>query len=239
MNWHLVGSEAIGSSTSEIGSQRIIGSWIKKDRQDLKTKNWVMLFLGSLIQKSHAANLNNNEIMAEMLRHRMSGEIVLGSPCLNESQIFEIILKTGQHLNLTFDPFPWIYYDDDLPFGTELLTILRDCSSHTVESARMYFFFKQLIIQERLETVIASTMNSVAPKADKTVQEDLSSVNMWYNKLDDIFRFSLASALSPLSSTKQQRQLSTLKPPFWNDTHSVAEEECEEASCQLGEYVRK
>ena len=217
---------------SKNNSQSLENLWNdEKGEQGVHGKNWMMVFIMSLVQKSQIANLTKEEMFGPFLRFRWSNEIMLYSPCLNESQIFDVIFKTAKHLRLKVEATPWIR-DDDLALGIELLTILQDCSSHLVESVKMGFFFEDLITHHSLETVIASTMNSIRPRANKTMLEDFSSVNMWYNKLDDIFKFSLGDELSALTSTKQQRLLSDESPPFWTISQKNDEGKC----CQSGKH---
>ena len=80
----------------------------------------------------------------------------------------------------------------------------------------MFFFFEHLIKHHSLETLIASTMNSIAPRADKNIK-DISSVNLWYTRLDEIFDFELGAALEAFSTTNQQNLMKALKPPFLLD----------------------
>ena len=136
------------------------------------------------------------------------------SPCLNDSQIFGVISKTGFENGLSLDQTPWI--NDDPIIATELFTALRDCPEHLNESAKMFFFFEHLIKHHSLETLIASTMNNIKPRADKTIN-DFSSVNMWYRRLDEIFDFELDSALEAFSTSNQQISMRFLNPPFLMD----------------------
>ena len=136
--------------------------------------------------------------------------IALDSPCLKDS-LFGAISKAEYDIGLTLDLTPWI--DDDQMIATELFTALRDCPEHLNESAKMFFFFEHLIKHHSLETLIASTMNNIAPRADKSIK-DFSSVNMWYRRLDEIFDFELDTALDGFSTTSQQMWMRMANPPF-------------------------
>ena len=138
-------------------------------------------------------------------------KIVPDSPCLNDNQILNIISKAEYDIGLTLDLTPWI--DDDVMMVTALLTALRDCPEHLIESAKMFFFFENLIKHYSLQTLIASTMNNIAPRADKKIK-DFSSVNMWYRRLDEIFDFELGSALEAFSTSTQQMWMKISNPPF-------------------------
>ena len=109
----------------------------------------------------------------------------------------------------------WIR-NDDLPFATELYTALRDCPEHLIESAKMFFFFEHLIKHHSLETLIASTMNSIAPRADKNMK-DFFSVDLWYKRLDEVYDFKLGPALNAFSTIKQKDLMKGLDPPFLMD----------------------
>ena len=88
--------------------------------------------------------------------------IVPDSPCLNNSLIFGAISKAKFDSGLSLDLNPKI--NDNL---TELFTALCDCPEHLIESAKMFFFFEHLIKHHSLDTLIASTINNIAPRAEK------------------------------------------------------------------------
>ena len=116
-----------------------------------------------------------------------------------------------------------------MAFGTELYSVLKDYSNTSIESAKMFIFFESLIMHHSLETLIASTVNTITPRANNV--QDYSSINMWYNKLDDVFKFDLGPAIAIFSTTKQQDQMAVLGPPFWNRSKL---EECEQTKCLSG-----
>ena len=123
-------------------------------------------------------------------------------------KFFYVISKAGYDIGLTLDLTPKI--DDNL---RELFTILRDCPDHLIESAKMFFFFEHLIKTHSLETLIASTMNNIAPRADKNIM-DSSSVNLWYTRLDEFFDFELGPVFDAISTSKQRGALRHMNPPF-------------------------
>ena len=97
-----------------------------------------MVFIMSLVQKSQMANIGKEQVSEAVLRRRWNTDIVLDSPCLDESQILSAIFKSGEDLGITVEDTPWIR-DDDLKFATELFTALRDCPENLIESAKMFF----------------------------------------------------------------------------------------------------
>ena len=137
--------------------------------------------------------------------------IVPDSSCLNNSLIFGAISKDKFDRGLSLELNPKI--NDNL---TELFTALCDCPEHLIESAKMFFFFEHLIKHHSLETLTASTMNNIAPRADKNIKH-FTSINLWYTRLDEIFDFELGAVLDAFSTTKQKGLMKGLNPPFLMD----------------------
>ena len=106
----------------------------------------------------------------------------------------------------------------------ELYTVLHYCPSHLIESAKMLVFFEHLITRHSLKTLVAATMNNIAPRADKMIG-DFSSMNMWYQNLDNIYKFALGPLLATFSTTKQLGLLKTLNPPFLSDYDQQGDKE--------------
>ena len=224
VKWHLRGNK---NSTENVNVSKT-GFWKVKKGQDLST-NLNLMFLISLVQEGKIANLPKELVWVAILKYRWRREIILDSPCLNESQIFDVIFRAGHDLDLKPGYTPWIR-DDDLTFGMELYTVLHYCPSHLVESSKMFVFFEHLITHHSLKTLLAATMNSIAPRADKMIR-DFSSINMWYKKLDNIYKFALGPLLATFSTTKQLGLLRTLTPPFLSDYDQRGDkEDCKEAS---------
>ena len=187
----------------------------------------------SLVQKSKESNLTEEVVLGAILKSRWRKEIILDSPCLNESQIYDVISGAGHHLDLNIGYTSWIR-ENDMVFGIELYSVLKYCPSQLIESAKMFVFFEHLITHHSLETVIAATINNIAPRAGNWIQ-DFSSINMWYHKLDLIYNFDLGPALAAFSTTKEQEMLRKLKPPFLDDYNQHGDgQDCKEASCISG-----
>ena len=226
VNWHLRGKE----NSTDNENIKETGFWKVKEGQDLRISNWNLMFLMSLVQESKIANLAKERVRGAIMKYRWRRENILDSPCLNQSQIFDVILRAGHDLDLKPDYTPWIR-DNDIVFGFELYSILHYCSKNLGDAAKMFVFFEHLITHHSLETVIAATMNSIPPRADKRMQ-DFSSINMWYKQLDKIYNFALGPVQAMFSSTKELKILNKLKPPFLDgfNQHGYGQE-CKEASC--------
>ena len=124
-----------------------------------------------------------------------------------------MIYKTGQdrNLNLKYDWNLWIP-EEDLAFGTELYSILQ-CPQQLVESAKLSALFESLLTNHSLNTVVAATMENIQPRAGDNIK-DFTAINMWYERLDERYNFSLGSNILPLLTSDNLRQLGTLDPPY-------------------------
>ena len=90
-------------------------------------------------------------------------------------------IKTAQELNLDDGVNSWVP-DEDLVFGKELYSILK-CPSHVAEAAKLSQFFKHLLTNQSLHSVVASTLRNIQPMAGDNIK-DFSAINMWYERLD-------------------------------------------------------
>ena len=98
-SWSLLKSSS--EVPTETVAENVTGLWKTKSKGLIK-KNWVMVLIMSLVQMSQMANINEKVVSEAVLRYRWSADIVLDSPCLNESQIFDAIFKAGNDLGLTW-----------------------------------------------------------------------------------------------------------------------------------------
>ena len=73
--------------------------------------------------------------------------------------------------------------------------------------------FESLITNETLNTVVAATMHNIQPRADDNMK-DFTAINMWYQRLDERYNFSLGSAVLPLMATDNLAELANLEPPY-------------------------
>ena len=56
-------------------------------------------------------------------------------------------------------------------------------------------------------------MENIQPRAGDNIK-DFTAINMWYERLDKRYNFSLAPAILPLLTSENLKQLETLFPPF-------------------------
>ena len=72
--------------------------------------------------------------------------------------------------------------------------------------------FESLITNHSLTTVVAATMHNIQPWAGNTIK-DFTAVNMWYQRLDKKYNFSLDSVILSLMTSDERTQVETLMPP--------------------------
>ena len=80
-------------------------------------------------------------------------------------------------------------------------------------------FFESLLINHNLNTVVAATMENIQPRAGDNIK-DFTAINMWYERLDERYNFSLGSNIFPLMTSDNLKQLAMLDPPFMNKINS-------------------
>ena len=86
-----------------------------------------------------------------------------------------------------------------------------------MESAKLSVFFENLLTSNHtLGTMIAATIHSIQPRAGNNIR-NFNAINEWYKRLDKRYNLSLSSALLPLMTTNDLKQLTKLKPPFLED----------------------
>ena len=128
-----------------------------------------------------------------------------------------MIFKTGQDLNLKYDWNHWIP-EDDLAFGTELYTALHDCPGKLIEASKLSTMFESLLTEHNMNTVVAATMENIQPRAGDNIK-DFTAINMWYERLDERYNFSLGPNILPLMNSENMKQLKTLTPPYMKEIH--------------------
>ena len=105
----------------------------------------------------------------------------------------------------------WIA-EDDLKLATELYSVLS-CPAELVEPAKLSKLFESLITKENLNTVVAATMHNIQPRAGDNIK-DFTAINMWYQRLDERYNFSLGPNILPMMTTDSLTQLEAMDPPF-------------------------
>ena len=80
----------------------------------------------------------------------------------------------------------------------------------------MSLFVEHLLAKHNLNTLVAATLHSIQPKADKSTL-DFAAVNMWYERLDKRYNLSFGPVILPLVTTEHLTQLAKLDPPYLKD----------------------
>ena len=205
LGWQLLGSTKVTSNTSKSGWK--MNSFHRSHEKDLN-----ILTIGNLVRESKIHKVERREIWKTILKYRWNIDILTNSPCLNETQVAEVIYKTGQDLNLKYDWNLWIP-EEDLAFVTELYSALQYCPGNLVESAKLSVLFESLLTNHSLNTVVAATMENIQPRAGDNIK-DFTAINMWYERLDERYSFSLGSTILPLLTSDNFTTLANLDPPF-------------------------
>ena len=73
--------------------------------------------------------------------------------------------------------------------------------------------FEFLITNHNLNTVVAATMHNIQPRAGDNIK-DFTAINMWYQRLDERYNFSLGPNILPLMATYNLTKLRALDPPY-------------------------
>ena len=76
--------------------------------------------------------------------------------------------------------------------------------------------FESLLTNHSLNSVVAATMENIQPRAGDNIK-DFTAINMWYQRLDERYNFSLGSNILPLLTSDNLAQLARLDPPYLKD----------------------
>ena len=106
--------------------------------------------------------------------------------------------------------------------GKELYSIIK-CPFYVTEAAKLSQFFRHLLNNHRLNTVVASTIRNIQPLAGNNIK-DFTAINMWYERLDTRYNFSLGSVILPLLKTEDLTQLAKLDPPYLKEFKASIDE---------------
>ena len=169
---------------------------------------WAMV---NLIQKSRLQN-KTEDLQKIILQRRWTQEILTTSPCLAKTGVSSVINDVKKELNLEYKEYDHIS-DEDIELGLELYSYLHYCQWEVVESAELSVFFEMLLTKHSLETLVASTMNSLQPRVGEIVK-DLAAMNLWFMELENKLNLSLGSLLVSLSSITDVIKLDQFEPPF-------------------------
>ena len=203
LNWNFFG-------TTKVAQINHIWKW--KNQQNSNEGDLNMMAIMNLVRESKIKRISKGEIWKSLLSHRWNIEILRSNSCLNDSQVAEVISKTGQDLKINYDWNLWIP-EEDIRFGTELYTVLQHCPAKLIEATMLSKFFDSLITNENLNTVVAATMHNIQPRAGDNIK-DFTAINMWYQRLDERYNFSLGPNILPLMTRDNLTDLTALDPPF-------------------------
>ena len=87
-----------------------------------------------------------------------------------------------------------------------------------IEAAKSSILSESLITNENLNTVVAATLHNIQPRAGDNIK-DFTAINIWYQRLDDKYNFSLGPKILPLMNYDSLKQLKTLEAPFLKTTN--------------------
>ena len=174
----------------------------------------------NLVRESKKKNLSKKEVWNSLITWRWTEEqIVNDNICLDESQESNVIEMAAAQLRLVHGIVPWVN-GEDLAFGLELYSVIHNCPSHLEEAAKLSIFFESLLTNDNLNSVVAATMENIQPRAGDNIK-DFTAINMWYERLDERYNFSLGSNILPLMTTDNLEQLAALDPPFMKEMKAV------------------
>ena len=87
-----------------------------------------------------------------------------------------------------------------------------------------------------MNTVVAATMHNIQPGADDNIK-DFTAINMWYQRLDERYNFSLGEAILPLMNSDRVKESKALKAPFMRPTNKMANNtQCTAITSVNGKY---
>ena len=160
--------------------------------------------------------------MHSFLKHRWTKEIINSFPCLEDYQKENVIRLTAHELGLAYGIATWVP-ERDLAFGFKLYSILHYCPNRIVEAARLSLFIEHFLLDHSLNTLVAATMQSIQPRGDGDIK-DFDAINMWYERLDMRYNFSLGPTIFGLMTSDSLKQLALLEPPYLKDNNTFINE---------------
>ena len=199
LSWKLKSSADITNHDSEFKSVWKIANSYNSSKKDLN-----LMRVMNLVRESKKHRVKRDEVWKTVLKHRWDIEILKTNSCLNESQVAEVIYKSGKDLNLKYGWNIWIP-EEDIALGSELFSSLHYCPEQLTEAAKMSAFFESLLTNHSLNSLVVANI------------KDFTAINMWYQRLDERYNFSLGRNILPLLSTDNLEEMETINPPFLED----------------------
>ena len=212
LKWHFKG---LNASDFEIENDQTAKWGYKSSGENLSQGGGNMRSMLNFVREGRRKRMSDKALLDSVLKHRWSVHVLKkGRLCLNESEIHRVIVKAAQDLDLVIGFNGWVP-EDDLKLGGKLLLMVTICPAHLIEAAKLSVLFEALINYFGLDTLITATINSVQPRAGGSIK-DFTSSNMWFQRLNQKFNFSLGPFLEALSTSEQLTRLQKLHPPFLN-----------------------
>ena len=188
--------------------------WKEKSHFSSYKSDMALLTIMNIVRESKVQRIDEDKVWKRILEHRWNTLFLNVNSRLNEKEIMETIHKTAQDLNLINGSNVWNWIpEEDLKFGMQLYLVLLVCPRTLIETAKLAVMFESLITNENLNTVVAATMHNIQPRAGDNIK-DFTAINMWYQRLDEKYNFSLVDAILPLMTTDDMKQMEKLTPPF-------------------------
>ena len=106
LKWQLVNSANCNETTK---IKETISVWKIKSRRE---RNLTMMAVMNLVRQGKIQKASESKVWKTLLKHRWDSTILKTNPCLNESQVAEVIYKTGQDLKIKYDWNLWIPDED-------------------------------------------------------------------------------------------------------------------------------
>ena len=182
-----------------------------KNLQTLNRRDENMMTIMNLVRESKLNGIEEKDVWETLLKHRWSNKIVLSSGYMTESQLAELIFKIGNELKLKYDDKFWIP-EEDSSFGIALYSAIY-CPKHIVEAVRLSVFYQHILMERNLNSVVATTMHNLQPMTKDTIA-DFTAINMWYDRLDQRYNFSLGPEILGLLKSNDLAEIAKLDPPY-------------------------
>ena len=213
--------------------EKVGGHWEPKYEQfehPPKKINFGLMTFVNLVQQSKVKRVSEQRVWTSLLKHRWTGELIRSSPCLTDLQEYTVVGKAAKELGLVLSSSSRVS-DEDLAFAMELYSIVHFCPSVSVEAAKLSVFFNFLATNRNLNTVVAATMHNIRPRSNNLI--DFTAINMWYERLDMRYNFSLGPAILGSLTSDSLRKLAQLDPPYLKEYKAL---DADNLSTPLGKH---
>ena len=188
-----------------------------------KKKNLSIMTILNLVRESKKNGICESDVWKTFLKHRWDINILKTNSCLIEDQKADVIFKTAKDLRIHYDSNNWIP-EEDLKLATELFSAITYCPKNLIESAKLSKLFESLLTNENLNTVVAASMHNIQPRAGDNIKY-FAAINMWYQRLDERYNFSLGPKVLPLMTTDSLTELEAFDPPFLQNGMSIMDQQ--------------